>query len=177
MSAISQTIFSYAFLWMKSFVFWLKIYIGLDNGLAPNRRWAIIWTNADPIHWRIYAALRGMSLTYDDGGVGVVGGGVGWGWGWGVEGWGWGGEGWGGGIWTPYPPGFNPPTHAQFFPPYPRPLFSDTLAQNSDFLPPPPPIWPPPRTFSKAPYPCPLTPGPPSPLSSPILCLLTTGAL
>ena len=23
----------------------------------PNRRQAIIWTNADPIHWRIYAAL------------------------------------------------------------------------------------------------------------------------
>ena len=31
--------------------------IGLDNGLTPNRRQAIIWTNADPIHWRIYAAL------------------------------------------------------------------------------------------------------------------------
>ena len=25
---------------------------GLENGLAPNRRQAIIWTNADPIHWR-----------------------------------------------------------------------------------------------------------------------------
>ena len=25
--------------------------IELDNGLAPNRRQAIIWTNADPIHW------------------------------------------------------------------------------------------------------------------------------
>ena len=23
----------------------------------PNRRQAIIWTNADPVHWRIYAAL------------------------------------------------------------------------------------------------------------------------
>ena len=22
---------------------------------------AIVWTNADPVHWRIYAALRGMS--------------------------------------------------------------------------------------------------------------------
>ena len=32
---------------------------GLDNGLAPNRRQAVIWTNADPIHWRIYAALGG----------------------------------------------------------------------------------------------------------------------
>ena len=37
--------------------------IGLDNGLAPNRRRAIIWTNADPIHWRIYAALRWDELT------------------------------------------------------------------------------------------------------------------
>ena len=26
-------------------------------GLVPNRRQAIVWTNADPIHWRIYAAL------------------------------------------------------------------------------------------------------------------------
>ena len=33
--------------------------IGLDNGLAPNKRQAIIWTNANPIHWRIYAALAG----------------------------------------------------------------------------------------------------------------------
>ena len=31
--------------------------IDLDNGLAPNRRKAIIWTNADPVHWRIYSAL------------------------------------------------------------------------------------------------------------------------
>ena len=23
---------------------------GLDNGLVPNRRQAIMWTNADPIH-------------------------------------------------------------------------------------------------------------------------------
>ena len=27
--------------------------------MAPNRRQAIIWTNADPICWRIYAALGG----------------------------------------------------------------------------------------------------------------------
>ena len=27
--------------------------IGLDNGLAPNRRQAIIWTNADPVHWHM----------------------------------------------------------------------------------------------------------------------------
>ena len=36
--------------------------IGLDNGLAPNMRQAIIWTNADPIHWRIYASLGGDEL-------------------------------------------------------------------------------------------------------------------
>ena len=40
-----------------------KYSIGLDNGLAPNRRQDIIWTNADPIHWRIYAALGGDELT------------------------------------------------------------------------------------------------------------------
>ena len=27
--------------------------------MAPNRRQASIWTNADPIHWRIYAAVGG----------------------------------------------------------------------------------------------------------------------
>ena len=27
----------------------------LDNSLVPNRRESIIWTNADPIHWRTYA--------------------------------------------------------------------------------------------------------------------------
>ena len=29
----------------------------LDDGLAPIKRQAIIWTNADPTYWRIYAAL------------------------------------------------------------------------------------------------------------------------
>ena len=33
--------------------------IGLVNGLAPNMRQAIILTNADPIHGRIYAELGG----------------------------------------------------------------------------------------------------------------------
>ena len=37
--------------------------IGLDSGFTPNRQQAIIWTNADPIHWRIYAALGGDELT------------------------------------------------------------------------------------------------------------------
>ena len=31
--------------------------IGSDNGLAPNRRQAIIWTNGDLDYWRIYASL------------------------------------------------------------------------------------------------------------------------
>ena len=37
---------------------WQKPSIDLDSGLAPNMRQAIIWTNADPIYLRIYAALR-----------------------------------------------------------------------------------------------------------------------
>ena len=66
-AAILQTIFSDAFSWMKNFVFWLKVHwsllpgvqftiylgIGLNNSLTPNRRQAIIWINADPIHWCI----------------------------------------------------------------------------------------------------------------------------
>ena len=31
--------------------------IGSDNGLAPNRRQAIIWTNDDPVQRCIYASL------------------------------------------------------------------------------------------------------------------------
>ena len=57
--------------WMKSFVFWVEILWILslrvqmtinqhvDNGFAPNRRQAIIWTNVDAIHWRISAATLG----------------------------------------------------------------------------------------------------------------------
>ena len=33
--------------------------IGLYNDWAPKRRHAIIWTNADTINWRTYAALGG----------------------------------------------------------------------------------------------------------------------
>ena len=44
--------------------------IGLDNGLPPSRRQAIIWNNAYLIHWRIYAALGGdelmATLFYDE---------------------------------------------------------------------------------------------------------------
>ena len=57
---------------MEYFVFWLNLFynwslkdpidnIGLDDGLALNRRQAIIQTNADSVHWRIYVALGEMS--------------------------------------------------------------------------------------------------------------------
>ena len=41
----------------------VQLTIGLDNGLALNRRQAIIWTNADPVHWYIHAAIGGDELT------------------------------------------------------------------------------------------------------------------
>ena len=37
-----------------------QVSIGLDNGLAPNRQRAIIWNNADRIHWSLNAALGEM---------------------------------------------------------------------------------------------------------------------
>ena len=37
--------------------------IGSGNGLVPNRRQAITWTNAHTVHWRIYAPV-GHELTY-----------------------------------------------------------------------------------------------------------------
>ena len=36
----------------------------LDNSMAPNRRQAIIWTNADLIHWRLHVALGGHIPIY-----------------------------------------------------------------------------------------------------------------
>ena len=33
-----------------------------ENGLAPTRRQAIIWTNVDRIHWRIDVAQGGDEL-------------------------------------------------------------------------------------------------------------------
>ena len=58
MAIISQTIFSDEFSWMKSFVFWLKFHwsLFLRVQMTINKhywRQAIIWTNAEPIHWRI----------------------------------------------------------------------------------------------------------------------------
>ena len=61
---------SSAFSWMKIFEFRLKFHwimfltvnwqygsIGSDDGLAPTRRQAIIWTNDGQVWWRIYASL------------------------------------------------------------------------------------------------------------------------
>ena len=42
---------------------WDLVSVGSGNGLAPKRRLVIIWTNADPVHWRIYAALGGYELS------------------------------------------------------------------------------------------------------------------
>ena len=60
---------------MKIFVFWLKfdwslllrIQLTITQywfrlWLPPNWQQAIIWTNADPVHWHIYAALGGNEL-------------------------------------------------------------------------------------------------------------------
>ena len=44
--------------------FCIVVSTGSDNGLAPKRRQAIIWTNADLIHWRIYAALVWDELNF-----------------------------------------------------------------------------------------------------------------
>ena len=41
---------------------WQQHSVDLDNGLALNRQQAVIWTNAVPIHWRIYTALSGDEL-------------------------------------------------------------------------------------------------------------------
>ena len=43
---------------------WQKSSTGLDNGLASNWQQAIIWTNADPIHWRI-CGTRGRWVNYE----------------------------------------------------------------------------------------------------------------
>ena len=59
-ATISKTLYSYAFSWMKYFVFWFEFRFG---ALAPNKLQAIILTNADPIHWYIYALLWGDELT------------------------------------------------------------------------------------------------------------------
>ena len=42
---------------------WQYASIGSDNGLEPSMRQAIIWTNAYPVHQRIYVALGGDGLS------------------------------------------------------------------------------------------------------------------
>ena len=62
MAAILQTVFSDVFSWMKSFVFWIKFHwsLFLKVQLSINlHSIAIIWTDAEPTHWSIYAALLG----------------------------------------------------------------------------------------------------------------------
>ena len=41
---------------------WQYVGIGSENGVAPSRRQVIIWTNVDPVHQRISAALGGDEL-------------------------------------------------------------------------------------------------------------------
>ena len=45
---------------------WQYATIGFDNGLAPSRQQAIIWTNVDPVHRCIYAALGADELNVVD---------------------------------------------------------------------------------------------------------------
>ena len=61
MAAISQTNWNFTgvcFLVSN----WQQPCIALGNGLVPNKRHAIIWISADPIHWRLYAAIMGDEL-------------------------------------------------------------------------------------------------------------------
>ena len=41
---------------------WQYDSIGSDNGMAPNRRHAIIWSNVGMLYWRIYASLSPNEL-------------------------------------------------------------------------------------------------------------------
>ena len=65
-AAISQTIVSNVFFNEKNHwsLFFLRGCLTkpqhwINNDFAPNKRHAIIWTNAGPIHWRTYAVLDG----------------------------------------------------------------------------------------------------------------------
>ena len=44
-------------------VYWQYRSIGLNIALVPNRRQAITWANADPVHRRIFVALGSDELT------------------------------------------------------------------------------------------------------------------
>ena len=77
MSAISRTLVSRTFSWIKIFNFnydfteicslwphWQCGSTGSDNGLAPDRRQSIIWTNDALGSWRIYASHDLNELRY-----------------------------------------------------------------------------------------------------------------
>ena len=53
--------------WLLGVCGWRKIIIGLDNGLAPNRRQTIIWTKDDPVQFSTYAALWGTWVNSSQG--------------------------------------------------------------------------------------------------------------
>ena len=76
MAAIMWTTFWNSFFCMKTVVFQLKFHWNLfprisstistnswDNGLIPNRQWAILWINDSLFHWRVYASLSINELT------------------------------------------------------------------------------------------------------------------
>ena len=75
MAAISQTIFFRCIFVNEKFCLLIKISLNsfpeaqltinrhkFRYGLALSRRQAIVWTNVDLVHWRIYATLRGDEL-------------------------------------------------------------------------------------------------------------------
>ena len=73
MATILQMVFSDAFSYNRIFCTEIKISlgsnwqypsIGLDNSLATNKQHAIIWPNAEPIHWRKYLSLDKDELTH-----------------------------------------------------------------------------------------------------------------
>ena len=63
MVAVSQTSFSDAFSWMKSFVFWSRFHRSLFLGvkLTITQHW-FRYQNQCLVHWRKYAALGGDEL-------------------------------------------------------------------------------------------------------------------
>ena len=74
MAAISQTIFSDAFLWIKRFGFWLKfqwsmsvrvqLTIGLDNGLVPHKATCHYLNQCWPISLMHICGTRGNELNH-----------------------------------------------------------------------------------------------------------------
>ena len=55
MATVLHMIFSDSFSWMKIFVYWWNVHLNLFLRVQLT---ITLWTNADPIHWRIYAGVR-----------------------------------------------------------------------------------------------------------------------